>query len=38
MEMDDQDTGLAQDVLLALELSLLTLQEHRKLLLDAPPA
>jgi hypothetical protein len=38
MEATDQDTDLARDVLLALEHSLLVTQEHRKLLLDDPPA
>jgi hypothetical protein len=38
MEMDDQNTDLAKDVLLALEHSLLAMQRFRQLLLDDPPA
>jgi hypothetical protein len=38
MEAEDQDTDLAHDVLLALEHSLLVMQEHQKLLLNDPPA
>jgi hypothetical protein len=38
MEAKGQDTDLAEDVLLALERSLLAMQEHRKRLLDDPPA
>jgi hypothetical protein len=38
MEATGQDTDLAHDVLLALEHSLLVVQEHRKLLLNDPPA
>jgi hypothetical protein len=38
MEAAGQDTDLAHDVLLALEHSLLVVQEHRKLLLNDPPA
>jgi hypothetical protein len=37
-EATGQDTELARDVLLALERSLLVTQEHRKLLLNDPPA
>ena len=38
LEATGQDTDLAQDVLLALEHSLLVTQEHRKLLLNDLPA
>jgi len=38
MEAKGQDTDLAEDVLLALERSLLAMQEHRKRLLDDLPA
>jgi hypothetical protein len=38
MKATGQDTDLAEDVLLALEHSLLVTQEHRKLLLNDPPA
>jgi hypothetical protein len=38
MEATDQDTDLAQDVLLALEHSLLVMQRFRQQLLDEPPA
>jgi hypothetical protein len=38
LKVDDQDTDLAQDVLLALEYSLLVMQRFRQLLLNDPPA
>jgi hypothetical protein len=38
LEVDDQDTDLAKDVLLALEYSLLAMQRFRQLLRDDPPA
>jgi hypothetical protein len=38
LKVDDQDTDLAQDVLLALEHSLLVMQRFRQQLLDEPPA
>jgi hypothetical protein len=38
LKVDDQDTDLAQDVLLALECSLLVMQRFRQLLLNDPPA
>jgi hypothetical protein len=38
MEAEGQNTDLAQDVLLALEHTLLFMQEHRKLVRDDPPA
>jgi hypothetical protein len=38
LKVDGQDTDLAQDVLLALEYSLLVMQRFRQLLLNDPPA